>query len=332
VVEGGPRTHIDHGRHDEHGHGDDDGAPQVTKGAVSVVIVAFRSADHLDACLASLAGDPAVGSVVVVDSGSPDVALLRPIVARHAAALNARLIELGVNVGFGAACNRGAAGSSHPVLLFANPDTEFAPGCAQRLADALLADHVSPSVARPAVAGPQVLNPDGSVYPSARSFPSLWRSAAHAFLGVIRPHNRFSAGYLTPDIPDWVSGTAMAVRREAFEQVGGFDESYFMYVEDVDLCWRLTKAGWSVLVVPEASVMHHIGGSSRHRPISMSVAHHRSLWRFACRSTTGPARLALPLVFFGLAARCALVTALRLVDKRPTAARHGSARKQGQDG
>ena len=276
--------------------------------SVAVVIVTYRSSADLDGCLRSLVGDPAIGTVVVVDSGSADVESLRPIAKAH----RITLLELGTNTGFGAACNRGAAATLEPSLLFLNPDTELAHGCVSALALALSnspAGRTSPV----AVVGPSVLSPDGSVYPSARSFPSLWRSAAHAFLGVVHPSNRFSRGYLRPESgADWVSGTAMAVRRDAFEQVGGFDEGYFMYVEDVDLCWRLSHAGWGVEVCEDARVTHHIGGSSKFLPYSMIVAHHRSLWRFAVRTSTGMSRLALPIVAIGLVARGALLAALRV--------------------
>ncbi len=307
-------------------------ATVATVPTVAVVIVTYRSAQDLGPCLASLIGDPCIGSVVVVDSGSPDTGALRPVVGAHASSLPVSLVELGTNVGFGAACNRGAALTGEPVLVFLNPDTELGAGCVSALT-AALSGYGSQAAAGPrfGVAGPTVRSSDGSVYPSARSFPSLLRSAAHGFLGVVAPRNRFSQGYLHPPSgPDWVSGTAMAVRRDAFEQVGGFDEGYFMYVEDVDLCWRLARAGWSVTMVNEATVVHRIGGSSRHRPYSMIVAHHRSLWRFAVRSSSGAARLALPAVALGLLSRALMLVCLQLAHARPPAALH-HARPSGTD-
>jgi N-acetylglucosaminyl-diphospho-decaprenol L-rhamnosyltransferase len=99
-------------------------------------------------------------------------------------------------------------------------------------------------------------------------------------------------------------------RRLAFDSVGGFDESYFMYVEDVDLCWRLGRAGWRTRFEPAAEVVHFQGVSTSRRPYRMLVAHHRSLWRFARRSSSGRDRALLPLVAAGLVARCALACAL----------------------
>jgi N-acetylglucosaminyl-diphospho-decaprenol L-rhamnosyltransferase len=102
---------------------------------------------------------------------------------------------------------------------------------------------------------------------------------------------------------DWVSGACMLVRRSAFEAVGGFDEGYFMYVEDVDLCWRLARAGWRIGYEPSGRVVHALGASSRLMPYRMIAAHHRSLLRFASRTTTGGRRAVLPLVAAGLGVR-----------------------------
>ena len=94
-----------------------------------------------------------------------------------------------------------------------------------------------------------------------------------------------------PRDADWVSGAGFLVRRSAFAAVGGFDEAYFMYVEDVDLCWRLHRAGWGVLYVPSARAVHEQGRSTSRRPYRMMAAHHRSILRFAVRSSEGRERL-----------------------------------------
>ena len=102
---------------------------------------------------------------------------------------------------------------------------------------------------------------------------------------------------------DWVSGACFLVRRSAFEQVGGFDEAYFMYAEDVDLCWRLGRAGWTVAYLPTAEVTHLQGVSTDRHPYRMILEHHRSLLRFAGRSSRGWRRALLPLVALGIGAR-----------------------------
>ena len=275
-----------------------------------VVIVNFNAADHLDACLRSVVGATGVGSVTVVDNASTDGS--SAIVAGFA---GVRWLETGKNLGFGRAANRGVAAGSADLVLLLNPDAAVMPGAV----DALVASLTS----RPncGVVGPRVENVDGSVYPSARSFPSYIDAIGHGFVGLVRADNRWSRRYLGGDSAEWVSGTAMLLRREAFEGVGGFDEDYFMYVEDVDLCWRMHEAGWSVHYEPGAGVIHAIGGSSEARPLRMIAAHHRSLLRFANRTTRGVRRLLLPIVAIGLVARALGSAVLRSVRRKPPAAR-----------
>jgi N-acetylglucosaminyl-diphospho-decaprenol L-rhamnosyltransferase len=95
----------------------------------------------------------------------------------------------------------------------------------------------------------------------------------------------------------------------AYRSVGGFDEAYFMYVEDLDLCWRLSRAGWSVRIEPSAVVTHAQGLSAKRHPYKMLVAHHVSTWRFAVRSLSGTRRLLLPLIAAGLLLRLAVAVA-----------------------
>jgi N-acetylglucosaminyl-diphospho-decaprenol L-rhamnosyltransferase len=108
---------------------------------------------------------------------------------------------------------------------------------------------------------------------------------------------------------DWVSGACFMARRRALDELGGFDESYFMYLEDVDLCWRAHRAGWTVAYVPTAVVTHVQGVSTAGHPYRMLVAHHRSAFRFAARTAEGRHRVALPGVALILAARLALASA-----------------------
>jgi N-acetylglucosaminyl-diphospho-decaprenol L-rhamnosyltransferase len=111
---------------------------------------------------------------------------------------------------------------------------------------------------------------------------------------------------------EWISGSAMLVRREAFELVEGFDEGYFMYVEDFDLCTRLRKAGWTVLFSPEVEVVHEIGVSSRHMPKRMAMEHSRSLYRYFNRHVArGPLVLVKPLVWAAVRIRARLMARRR---------------------
>ena len=119
-----------------------------------------------------------------------------------------------------------------------------------------------------------------------------------------------------PADADWVSGAFFLVRRLAFESVGGFDERYFMYLEDVDLCWRLHRAGWRVRYEPDAEVVHEQGRSASRHPYSMLLAHHVSMWRFARRSADRSEKMLLPLVFLGLLVRVVLAWAEHFASPR----------------
>jgi N-acetylglucosaminyl-diphospho-decaprenol L-rhamnosyltransferase len=107
----------------------------------------------------------------------------------------------------------------------------------------------------------------------------------------------------------WISGSCFLARRAALEELGGFDEAYFMYNEDMDLCWRAHHAGWGVGFAGAASVTHIQGVSTARHPYRMLLAHHRSALRFTMRTTTGWARAALPLAVLVLGLRLAMASA-----------------------
>jgi N-acetylglucosaminyl-diphospho-decaprenol L-rhamnosyltransferase len=288
-----------------------------TSSPVDVVVVSYRAADVLDACLASVdrQREPSARIVVVDNTTEPAAAAeVASIVARYP---GARLVATGVNLGFGAGANRGMAETTAPAVLFLNPDAVLHPGALSALANALAAD---PTLA--AVTG-AVLTPTGDRYPSARRFPDLFTAAGHAVFGLVRPDNRWSSKYLHPEVPDWLSGTAMCVSRAAFETVGGFNEAYFMYVEDVDICWRWRERGFRVGVVEDAVITHSVGSASETAPYAMVLAHHRSLWRFAVSTTTGWKVCRLPLVAVGLAVRTVIAMGFRAIRRQAPAALHG---------
>jgi N-acetylglucosaminyl-diphospho-decaprenol L-rhamnosyltransferase len=179
--------------------------------------------------------------------------------------------------------------------------------------------------------GPRIFGKSGDLYPSARRFPHLVEAFGHGVIGQFWPGNPFTRRYRMVDWDhagarevDWVSGACFLARREAWDAVGGFDRTYFMYMEDVDLCWRLRAAGWSVAYEPAAEVVHIQGVSADRHPYRMLLAHHVSMWRFACRTTTGRRRWALPFVLVGLALRlCVTVTRRGLAGRFPARARKG---------
>lgn len=271
---------------------------------VGAVVVNYKAGEVLGRCLVSLQ-ESGVAGIVVVDNGASDDSTAFVEVLK----VPGEVVRPPHNRGYGAGANIGVAFSDFELLFISNPDLVVEPHALERLAEALDA---RPDVA---VAGPMLLEPDGSVYPSGRSFPGLGDALGHGFAGLFWRDNPWTRRYrlLGEDQyrardADWVSGAGFLVRRDAFEAVGGFDEAYFMYVEDVDLCWRLHRAGWGVVYVPSARVVHEQGRSTSRHPYRMLVAHHRSILRFACRSTSGRKRLWLPLVAVALGARLLLAS------------------------
>ncbi len=272
------------------------------------MVVNYNARDHIEVCLRSLTAE-GVHPVVVVDNGSSDGS------RRVVEATGALWVESGGNLGYGRAANLGAAeaaAAGSEYLLVCNPDLEVLPGCVAALVATLDDD------AGVGLAGPRLSNPDGSLYPSARTFPDLIDAMGHGLFGLVAPGNRFTRRYRLLDWDhgqqanvDWVSGACFLVRRTAWDAVGGFDPSYFMYMEDVDLCWRLGHAGWRVAYQPAAEVIHTQGVSADQHPYRMLGAHHQSMWRFARRTSSGSRRVALPVVGLGLAARFVVAVARR---------------------
>jgi GT2 family glycosyltransferase len=247
------------GRHEGRGI---DGSPKA--GALDVVVVAYRSATLLDECLDSIVRDvkggtvvPARTLVIVVDNASPDDS------ARVAAAHDGvRVVASPSNRGFGDGCNLGAAAGDAEYVFFVNPDARLDTGCTSRLLRELTA---APSLA---AVGPAVLDPAGAYRAASAGFEPCLRSIIGHYLlaGCLPIVGRWFAPLQLPEgtterRPDWITGAALLVRRAAFESVGGFDESIFLYMEDVDLCRRLREGGWGIGYVPEAVVYHQLGGT-----------------------------------------------------------------------
>jgi len=274
--------------------------------AVSAVVVNYNTRQCLLACVGSLLSG-GVGQVVVADNASSDgseMALLEEFPG-------VRWAPTGGNLGYGSAANIGARLTAAPLLLVCNADVVVYPGAVAALVRFL---ESRPDVA---LAGPRIVDMNGELYPSARRFPDLLEAFGHGIVGQVWPGNPFSRRYRMTDWDhterrdvDWVSGSCFLVRRDAWEAVGGFDRSYFMYLEDVDLCWRLRQKGWAVAYEPAAQVVHVQGVSADRHPYRMLLAHHVSMWRFAWRTVPRGERWALAFVLPGLAARFA-VTVLR---------------------
>jgi GT2 family glycosyltransferase len=267
--------------------------------ATAVLIVNYRAYEDLGRCLASL--DPHLrpdDEIVVVDYESQAAALCAAIAGRTRVVRMARAD----NLGFAAGVNLAAKQSRAPFLLLLNPDTIVEAEIVRELEEWLA---TQPDVG---VAGARVLNANGTVQPTARRFPDVTTLLGGRSTWLTRrfPTNWFSRRNLVgldamrPVDVDWLSGACMMTRRDVFDRVGGFDESFFLYWEDADYCRRVAVAGFRRVYVPTVSV-RHIGGRSAEHALAKAVrAFHRSAFRMYWKHASPAGRLAAPAVAAGL--------------------------------
>tara|TARA_R110002124_G_scaffold54642_10_gene155258 strand:- start:8141 stop:9013 length:873 start_codon:yes stop_codon:yes gene_type:complete len=251
---------------------------------LSVVTVSWMTGPHLMDAVAAVLAAPGVDEFVMVSHENPPaaVAALRELAASHA---NFVLIETDANLGFAKGCNIGALAASGDLVLFLNPDAILAPGGGEQLkASARMA------LVRPWIIGARILNRNGSEQAGGRRGELTPRSAAISFLRLDRlfPGLR-SLHWEADDLPDamtevpTVSGAAMMMRRDDFLEIGGFDESYFLHVEDIDICRSVRMAGGQVWFEPRVEILH-FGGTSQSSP--MRVETHKAagfvkyFWKF----------------------------------------------------
>jgi N-acetylglucosaminyl-diphospho-decaprenol L-rhamnosyltransferase len=279
------------------------------------VIVNYESGPLLTECVASILADESAGApeLVVVDNGSRDGSLAMLTRAYPWVCV----VDAGVNLGYGPGANRGIAATTAPVVAVCNADLTTEEGTAAAM---LARFDREPDLA---ALGPAIYNLDGTQYPSARSVPSSRDAVGHALLGAIMPRNAFTRRYRQLDVDpsrprdvDWLSGAAMWFRRSAIDSIGGFDEHYFMYLEDVDLCWRLGRLGWRVGYEPRGRITHVQGVSTDHHPYRMIVRHHRSAYRFAAKRWRGARRLLLVPTTVLLSVRAAVAIVARALGAR----------------
>jgi len=275
----------------------------VTQSTIGVVTVCYNSAEVLDEFLSSLvtASEHPL-DVVVVDNASDESAETE----QRARAHGARFLRLDQNVGYGAGMNAGVAALGRDIefVVLANPDVVFAPHSIDTL--------VERARARPdaGAVGPRILTPDGMTYPSARRLPSLREGIGHVLFVNVWPSNPWTRSYrqeaadVTERSVGWLSGACLLVRAETFRAIGGFDPSYFMYFEDVDLGARIGRSGSVNLYAPSAVVTHVGAHSTQQSKSQMSAAHHDSAYRYLSRKYSAwylwPLRAALKV---GLAVR-----------------------------
>ncbi|MCS3781654.1 glycosyltransferase family 2 protein [Tsukamurella ocularis] len=272
---------------------------------LAVVTVTYSPGEHLENFLTSIDGafSGIAPRVLMADNGSVDGSPE----AAEAAHPEAELLRTGANLGYGGAINYAVARldlDAIDFLLISNPDVVFGPGSIDELV-AAAARHP-----RGGSFGPLIRDPDGTVYPSARNVPSMRFGIGHALLGAVWKSNPWTRAYQQSQAEvaerevGWLSGSCLLVRPEAFAEIRGFDDRYFMYMEDVDFGDRLARAGWTNVYAPTAEIVHAKGHAAGKVPELMLPAHHASAYRFFADRHPGPAAAPLRAAMkVGLAAR-----------------------------
>lgn len=251
---------------------------------LSIIIVNWNSRDYVRKCVQSIYANACATAfeIIVVDGASYDGC--GEMLAREFPAV--RFVQSRVNAGFAAGNNLGAERSQGRVLLFLNPDTEVIGNALDRLFETLN------QLPHTGIVGARLLNTDGTLQTSCiQSFPTVLNQVLDAeCLRRIFPRSRLwgmmalfdetqNAGPI-----EVISGACIMIKRSIFQMVSGFDESYFMYSEDLELCYRVREAGFDCLYVPDAQIIHHGGGSSNSaRSMFSTVMTRQSIFRFLKR-------------------------------------------------
>ncbi len=289
------------------------GPPQL----VTIVIVGYRAYDELASCLSSLARHEPDVPVVLLDHAA-DQTRGQALTARFPQVI---YLPTSRNDGFAGGVNAAVRHAGPGALLLLNPDCELTAPVVTSLLQVLA------EFPRVGVVGGLLRESDGGLQASARHFPNATTAVAGrtSWLSRQLPGNMLSRRNLVPSsgVPtpvDWVSGAFMLVRREAFDQVSGFDPAFFLYWEDADFCKRTSQGGWSTVYVPTPAVIHRTARSSCHAPARSLWAFHRSALRYYLKHGSWLARGASPFVALGLFGRF-LIKLPRRLAAEPTAQR-----------
>ena len=282
---------------------------------IGVVTVSYGSGDALEPFLASLREhhDDSVAVVVVDNKPEGDDGVLR-IAERH----DALYVALPTNPGYGAGMNAGVraltaslspADAAFDAYFFCNPDVIFTAPSIAELAISLFED------ARVGSIGPRTLNEDGSTYPSARNIPSVGTGVGHALFGRVWPSNPWSRAYKNASdcderrVAGWLSGAAVMVKGSVNDEIGGWDEGYFLHFEDIDLGYRIGLAGYANVFEPAVTVVHSGGHSLKKHSAMAERAMTASAIRFMKKRYSGALRAPLRwAIVAGLRVRGALKT------------------------
>ena len=263
----------------------------------SAVIVEYNSGDYLFSCIDSLMNQTLLPKkIVVVNNGTSRTTLTK--LQKYD---RVHVINPSKNLGYANAANLGIANTETEIVATLNPDINLDPDCAQILVEYLKENN------RVAVIGPMIFQTDGSIYPSARKDPSIKIAIGHAIFSLFKKNNRFSNEYrnsnIEKDLPskvDWLSGAALFLQRKPLDEVGLWDERYFMYCEDIDLCNSFREKGYDCIYEPRAKIVHAGGISTSKTPIKLLFFHHKSLYLYTVKKYHNkPIIKPLALVFIG---------------------------------
>lgn len=242
---------------------------------LSTIVVSYNSAEYLRRCLATLTETPSDMEIILVDNASTDGS---PEMVRNDFP-GVHLVEGGGNIGFGAACNRGAARASGEFFLLLNSDVELRPDAIETLINALKARPIV------GVACPELLAPGGGVLQMSWGWDPIvvgeffqWCFSPQAL--ARSPFRRKRVAHLqrTGRFVPYACGAAMLVRRAVFEELGGMDEEFVLYFEDADFCRRARERGWTIFFEPGAKAIHHLGKSSERNRDRASLVYRQSQW------------------------------------------------------
>jgi N-acetylglucosaminyl-diphospho-decaprenol L-rhamnosyltransferase len=262
-----------------------EGAPAHIDPTLAVVTVSYHSEAALNALIHSLAASERGPVQTVVVDNARESLDLPPLQGLD-------VVAAPTNLGYGGGVNLGVARLPRAVewVLITNPDVTVDESAIDALLD------IAREQTDAGAVGPRILESNGETYPSARELPSLRTGIGHALLANLwlgnpwtrryRGENRLTTGKWRET--GWLSGSCLLVRRAAFEAIGGFDESFFMYFEDVDLGRRLAAAGWRNLYAPGAVVTHTGAHSTSGHASSMRREHHRSAYLYLSRKYAAP--------------------------------------------
>ncbi|QNL17983.1 glycosyltransferase family 2 protein [Hyphobacterium sp. CCMP332] len=284
----------------------------MTAPVISAVMVSWQTGPALFDSIHAVRADPDISELILVDHQNPDDVRQRldALTADHA---RLRVIRTDQNLGFGKGCNIGAKEASGDYLFFINPDARPEAGAARQLIEAL------PEGETTALAGARILGLDGKEQSGSRRRGLTLGRALATFSGIsktgwVRPFGM--EGEPLPEAPvnvGAISGAAFLMSKSGFDALGGFDEGYFLHVEDVDLCRRAS----SVWFVPDA-IVHHVGGSSRTSRFAVELEKAKSFLRYFWKFNTGTAGrlatlIAAPFIFTAIMLRALIMEVIGLI-------------------